>query len=104
LLWVAYKPCNAIRIAAPTDITTHDKKRQRSLVPSNKAERIAHYHQGINDGVGIIAHSCGVSNPRQLRRRHARIVTDNGMLIPLDQMYPEPIKIIDNISNFKNWG
>lgn len=85
--------CN--KNTCPTGITTHDKKLQRGLVPSNKAERIAHYHHAINYGVGIIAHSCGVSNPRLLRRRHVRVVTDNGMSIPLDKMHPEPIKIID---------
>ena len=88
--------CN--KNTCPTGITTHDKKLQRGLVPANKAERIAHYHQGISYDVGIIAHSCGVTNPRQLRRRHVRIITDNGMSIPLDQMHPEPIKMIENIS------
>ncbi len=88
--------CN--KNTCPTGITTHNKKLQHGLVPANKAERIAHYHHGINYGVGIIAHSCGVSNPRKLRRKHVRIVTDNGMSIPLDEMYPEPIKIIENIS------
>lgn len=88
--------CN--KNTCPTGITTHNKKLQHGLVPSNKAERIAHYHYGINYGVGIIAHSCGVSNPRKLRRKHMRIVTDNGMSIPLNEMHPEPIKIIENIS------
>jgi len=88
--------CN--KNTCPTGITTHNKKLQRGLVPANKAERIAHYHQGISYDVGIIAHSCGVTNPRKLRRRHVRIITDNGMSIPLDQMHPEPIKIIENMS------
>ncbi len=88
--------CN--KNTCPTGITTHNKKLQHGLVPANKADRIAHYHHGINYGVGIIAHSCGVSNPRKLRRKHVRIVTDNGMSIPMNEMHPEPIKIIENIS------
>jgi glutamate synthase domain-containing protein 2 len=88
--------CN--KNTCPTGITTHNKKLQRGLVPANKAERIAHYHQGIHYDVGVIAHSCGVSNPRELRRKHVRIITDNGMSIPLDQMHPVPIKIIETIN------
>jgi glutamate synthase domain-containing protein 2 len=87
----------------PTGITTHDKKRQRVLVPSNKAERIVHYHQDINDGVGIIAHSCGVSNPRPLRRRYARIVTDNGSRYPLIRCIQSRLKLLIISLNFKNW-
>jgi len=39
--------------------------------------------------VGIIAHSCGASEPRQLRRHHARIVTEFGRSVSLDQVFPE---------------
>jgi hypothetical protein len=37
--------------------------------------------------VGIIAHSCGVKEPRELRRHHARLVQANGLSIPLDEYY-----------------
>lgn len=88
--------CN--KNTCPTGITTHDKKLQRGLVPQDKAKRVAHYHESITYGVGIIAHSCGVDSPRKLQRRHVRIVTGNGSSVPLDEIYPEPIKIIDNIT------
>lgn len=88
--------CN--KNTCPTGITTHDKKLQRGLVPQDKAERVAHYHKSITYGVGIIAHSCGVDSPRKLQRKHVRIVTENGSSIPLSEVHPEPIAIIDNIS------
>jgi len=37
--------------------------------------------------VGTIAHSCGVREPRQLRRMHARVMMPNGLSISLDQLY-----------------
>jgi len=35
----------------------------------------------------VIAHSCGVREPRQLRRFHARIVAEDGRSISLEKMY-----------------
>jgi len=40
--------------------------------------------------VGIIAHACGVPEPRLLRRCHCRIVQADGRSVPLDELYPEP--------------
>jgi hypothetical protein len=40
--------------------------------------------------VGIIAHSCGVSEPRQLNRGHCRVVGDDGLSIPLEKLFPYP--------------
>jgi len=72
----------------PTGITTHNKKLQRGLVPSNKAARVAHYQRNMSYGVGLITHSCGVLEPRQLRRKHVRIVMENGLSIPLEELHP----------------
>ncbi len=36
-----------------------------------------------------IAHSCGVQHPRQLGRRHARIVQENGTSTLLADIYPD---------------
>ena len=81
--------CN--KNTCPTGVTTHDEKLQRGLVPEDKAERVARYSRSIRKEVGIIAHSCGVSEPRKLRRYHCRIVTDNGSSIPLDELYPDTV-------------
>jgi glutamate synthase domain-containing protein 2 len=79
--------CN--KNTCPTGITTHNKKLQRGLVPENKAIRVKNFHKNMTYEVGVIAHSCGVREPRELRRHHARIVTDSGLSILLSDLYPE---------------
>ena len=78
--------CN--KNTCPTGITTHNLKLQRGLVPEEKAERVAHYVKNIVHEVGTIAHSCGVHEPRRLRRHHARVVTETGLSVSLDELYP----------------
>jgi len=79
--------CN--KNTCPTGITTHDKKLQRGLVPEDKAERVKQYSLNMRKEIGIIAHSCGVPEPRRLRRFHCRIVQDDGRSIPLNEIYPD---------------
>lgn len=78
--------CN--KNTCPTSIATHDKSLQRGLVPQDKAARVASYCKNLRHEVGIIAHSCGVPEPRRLKRSHARVVSDNGISIPLNDLYP----------------
>lgn len=73
----------------PTGITTHDKKLQGGLVHEQKSTRVANYIKNISYEVGIIAHSCGVHQPRELSRRHARIVQENGTSTMLADIYPD---------------
>jgi len=79
--------CN--KNTCPTGITTHNVRLQRGLDPTNKAERVASLQDQIEYEVGIIAHSCGVHEPRLLRRFHCRVVQDNGLSIPLNDLYPD---------------
>ena len=79
--------CN--KNTCPTGITTHDKKLQRGLNYQDKAIRVMHYAQNMVHEVGTIAHSCGVTAPRKLRRFHARIVTENGLSVPLNNLHPD---------------
>ena len=79
--------CN--KNTCPTGITTHDKELQRGLVPEDKATRVCNYHDHLVNEVAMIAHSCGVTEPRELRRKHAAIVIDSGRSVPLDILYPE---------------
>ena len=78
--------CN--KNTCPTGVTTHDKKLQRGLDPANKAERVANYVKNITQDVEIIAHSCGVAEPRQLRRIHSRMVMTSGRSETLEHLYP----------------
>ncbi len=77
--------CN--KNTCPTGITTHDKDLQGGLDPKNKTERVRNYVKNMVYEVGVIAHSCGVVEPRQLRRQHAYIVSPQGRSIPLDELY-----------------
>ena len=79
--------CN--KNTCPTGITTHDKKLQRGLVPEDKAERVYQYSMNMRKEIGIIAHSCGVPEPRRVRRFHCRIVQNNGRSKPLNELYPD---------------
>lgn len=80
--------CN--KNTCPTGITTHDPRFQKGLVPETKAEKVANYAKGIIHEVETIAHSVGVTEPRQIRRRHIRVVQSNGRSISLARMYPRP--------------
>ncbi|WP_417684712.1 FMN-binding glutamate synthase family protein [Pseudidiomarina gelatinasegens] len=78
--------CN--KNTCPTGVTTHDKRLQQGLDPADKSVRVANYHKFLEYGVNIIAHSCGVSDPRKLNRRHARVVTHTGDSVSLAEHYP----------------
>lgn len=80
--------CN--KNTCPTGITTHNTKLQFGLDPASKAERVASYANNLKKEIGVIAHSCGVAEPRLLKRYHARVVLDNGRSVSMDELYPEP--------------
>lgn len=93
--------CN--KNTCPTGITTHDPRLQRGLDPSDKKVKVANYCKSLVHEVEVLAHSCGVDEPRQLGRKHVRIVQDNGKSVPLDEVYPRPevvknFKVIDRVS------
>jgi glutamate synthase domain-containing protein 2 len=78
--------CN--KNTCPTGVTTHNRRLQRGLDPTDKAERVFHYARTIVKEVGMIAHACGVAEPRMLQRHHCRIVAEDGRSVALDQIYP----------------
>ena len=79
--------CN--KNTCPTGVTTHDKKLQRGLVVEDKAERVHQYSKNMRKEIGIIAHSCGVPEPRRLKRFHCRVVQGDGRSVPLNELYPD---------------
>ena len=80
--------CN--RNTCPTGITTQNPKLQRGLVVTDKSVKVANYAKNVMHEVGIIAHSCGVDDPRELDRSHCRIVGDDGISVPLEKLFPYP--------------
>ncbi|MCL4151051.1 UNVERIFIED_CONTAM: hypothetical protein GTU68_041662 [Idotea baltica] len=81
--------CN--KNTCPTGITTHNKKLQYGLNPEDKAVRVMHYAENMHKEIGVLAHACGVSEPRLLRRKHARIVLENGNSKSMAEIYPKPV-------------
>jgi glutamate synthase domain-containing protein 2 len=77
--------CN--RNTCPTGITTHNPRLQKGLDPADKATKVANYCCNVIHEVQMIAHSCGVSRPRLLRRHHVRIMQDDGKSVPMDRLY-----------------
>ncbi len=93
--------CN--RNTCPTGITTQDPRLQRGLDVDIKAERVFHYVKNLVKEVEIVAHSCGVREPRQLQRHHVRVVVDGGRTRRLDELFPpvvvpapEPVRVVES--------
>jgi glutamate synthase domain-containing protein 2 len=88
--------CN--RNTCPTGITTHNPHLQKGLDPALKSTRVAQYVQNLNREVCIIAHSCGVKEPREFRRFHCRVVAPNGLSVGLDELHPDVSPAIKPLS------
>ncbi len=80
--------CN--KNTCPTGITTHDGRLQKGLVPEAKSVKVANYAKSLIHEVEVIAHSVGVKEPREISRRHVRIVKSSGVSIPLNVLMPRP--------------
>ena len=78
--------CN--KNTCPTGITTHNPDLQRGLVVEDKAERVANFARNMVYEVGIIAHSCGVKEPRELTRDHAQLINAQGIPAPMVDAFP----------------
>lgn len=79
--------CN--KNTCPTGITTHNKKLQYGLNAEDKAVRVMHYAKNMHKEINVLAHSCGVKEPRKLKRMHARIVLENGRSESMQVIYPD---------------
>ena len=78
--------CN--RNTCPTGVTTHQPHLQRGLVVEDKYLKVAHYARSVIREVEMIAHSVGVTEPRQMRRRHVRVVQEDGSSTRLNESRP----------------
>jgi len=68
--------CN--KNTCPTGITTHKKKLQRGLDPTDKAVRVANFAKNMQKELSTIANSCGVKEIRSLNRDHVLVVDYDG--------------------------
>ncbi|MGD8809146.1 MAG: FMN-binding glutamate synthase family protein [Gammaproteobacteria bacterium] len=78
--------CN--RNTCPTGITTHDRDLQRGLDPADKSERVFHFARNMEKEVNMIAHACGVGEPRMLTREHCRIADETGRTRLFSEIFP----------------
>ena len=72
-------------IFAPKSIPQSTK-----TVRKTKSEKVANYAAGIIHEVETLAHSVGADEPRQIRRKHIRVMQANGRSISLAKLYPRP--------------
>ncbi len=79
--------CN--KNTCPTGIATHDRDLQKGLDPTHKSRRVASYADNMMHEVEIIAHSCGVAEPRLLRRCHVEVINEMGVSEAMSELYPE---------------
>ncbi len=86
--------CN--KNTCPTGITTHDGRLQKGLVPEAKSEKVANYAKGIIYEVETLANSVGVSEPRQIKRSHIRMMQENGQSVSLARLFPRPDVVAEN--------
>lgn len=54
----------------------------------DKYKRVARYAKSLIKEVETIAHSVGVTEPRQFRRHHVRLMQDNGRSELMSDLYP----------------
>lgn len=78
--------CN--KNTCPTGITSHDPRFQKGLDPELKSDRVASYVRSVVEEVEIIAHSVGVREPREIRRRHVQIILPDGRTQRMDNFFP----------------
>ncbi len=77
----------------PSGVATHNSWLMRGLDPTEKSVRVYHYVKNLEYELGIICHSCGVEEPRELTRHHVRSVTQNGTSVSLAEIYPYKEKV-----------
>ncbi|MCD9500364.1 FMN-binding glutamate synthase family protein [Photobacterium carnosum] len=77
--------CN--KDTCPSGIATHNKRLQLGLNVNDKKQRVANYNKYINYGLGIIAHSCGLKEIRQISKDNIKVINKNGLSVALDKMY-----------------
>jgi glutamate synthase domain-containing protein 2 len=74
--------------ACPTGVATQDPMRQRALDVTDKAERVARFHQDTVRSLAEIVAAAGLDTPRQLRPQHIMRRGADGRIHSFSQIYP----------------
>lgn len=78
--------CN--KNTCPAGITSHKKRFQKGFDEADKTTRVANFAHNMHHNVGTIAHSCGVTEPRQMERHHAELINEMGVPVSMEAIYP----------------
>jgi len=73
----------------PVGVATQDKLRQRALVPSDKAARVARFHANTLKALAEIAGAAALADPRAFKPHHFMFREKDGEMRPGNEVYPE---------------
>jgi hypothetical protein len=88
----------------PTGVTTQDHVRQRALVVTDKAPRVAQYHANTLHALKELLQSAGITHPDDLTPFHIvrRVSADRIRLLSAVFPQMEPRGIVDDLANQQN--
>jgi glutamate synthase domain-containing protein 2 len=72
----------------PTGVATQDSLRQRALVVSDKAPRVANFHRNTMRALAELLGAAGLSQPDELKPWHLQIRHQSGAVLRGDDVYP----------------
>jgi glutamate synthase domain-containing protein 2 len=72
----------------PTGVATQDPVRQRSLVVSEKAPRVFHFHHSTLETLSEVVAAVGLDHPSELRPQHITKRISQNEVKTYDQLYP----------------
>jgi len=73
----------------PTGVATQDESLMNGLVVKDKSVRVANFHEGTVDSFVELMAASGVSNPRDLSRRHVNRRSSMNQVQKYDEMFPD---------------
>ncbi len=82
----------------PVGVATQDKRRQRALVVSDKAERVYNFHRNTLKALAEFVAACGLDHPTELRPRHFHLGDGNAFGLPGNQAFRwlEPGELLES--------
>jgi glutamate synthase domain-containing protein 2 len=78
----------------PTGVATQSAWRQRGLVPSQKASRVANYARAVQEDLMTMVRSMGLRSASELRREHVEVVVEIGRRMRANALYPYPPEVM----------
>ena len=73
----------------PTGVATQDPTRQRALVPTDKAPRVAHFHRNTLHALAELLQAAGLQHPDGLHTNHIAVRTPDSAVTLLSNIFPD---------------